>query len=276
MTNPDSLLKSRDITLPTKVHLVEAMVFPVVMYGCESWTVKKAEHQKTDDSELWCWRRLLRVLWTAMRSNQSILKEISPGCSLEGLMLKLNSNTLATSCEELTHWKRLWCWEGLGAGEGDDRGRDGWMASPTWWTWVWVSSGSWWWTGQGGLACCGSVQSLSRVRLCNPMNRSMPVHGVAKSRRRLSNWTELNWTAPTEGGSHWWILRRHTLTVIFKRSLHLETGQEGADWKQGWKRHLRVLVRNKVSIPRDRTVSPIKESEMIWQLFRRIVSRFLA
>ena len=89
MTNLDSILKSRDITLPTKVHLVKAMVYLVVMYGCESWTVKKAEHQRINAFELWCWRRLLRVPWTARRSNQSILKEISPGCSLEGLMLKL-------------------------------------------------------------------------------------------------------------------------------------------------------------------------------------------
>ena len=90
MTNLDSILKSTDITLPTKVRLVKAMVFPVVMYGCESWTVKKAEHQRTDAFELWCWRRLLRIPWTARRSNKSILKEISPVCSLEGLMLKLN------------------------------------------------------------------------------------------------------------------------------------------------------------------------------------------
>ena len=89
MTSLDSMLKSRDITLPTKVRLVKAMVFPVVMYGCESWTVKKAEHRRIDIFELWCWRRLLKVPWTARRSNQSILKEISPGCSLEGLMLKL-------------------------------------------------------------------------------------------------------------------------------------------------------------------------------------------
>ena len=89
MTNLDSILKSRDITLPTKVHLVKTMVFPVVLYGCESWMVKKAEHQRLDVFELWCWRTLLRVPWTARRSNQSILKEISPGCSLEGLMLKL-------------------------------------------------------------------------------------------------------------------------------------------------------------------------------------------
>ena len=106
MPNLDNILKSSDITLPTKVCLVKAMVFPVVMYGCESWTVKKAEHRRIDAFELWCWRRLLRVPWTARRSIQSILREISPGCSLEGLMLKLKSNTLATSCEKLTHWKR--------------------------------------------------------------------------------------------------------------------------------------------------------------------------
>ena len=143
MTNLDSILKSRDITLPTKVSLVKAMVFLVVMYGCESWTVKKAKRQRMDAFELWCWRRLLRVPWTARRSNQSILKEISPGCSLEGCW-SWNSKTLATSCEELIHWKRPWCWEGLGAGgEGDDRGWDGWMTSLIQWTWVWVNSGSW-------------------------------------------------------------------------------------------------------------------------------------
>ena len=140
MTNLDSILKSRDITLSTKVHLVKAMVLPVVMYGCESWTIKKAERWRIDAFELWCWRRLLRVCWTARRSKQSILKEISPGCSLEGLMLKLNSNTLATWCKELTHWKRPWCWERLRAGgEGEDRGWDGWMASPMQWAWVWAS-----------------------------------------------------------------------------------------------------------------------------------------
>ena len=103
MSNINSILKSRDITLPTNGHLGKALVFPVVMYGCESWTVKKAERRRIDAFELWCWRRLLRVPWTARRSNQSILKEISPGIS------SWNSSTLATSCEELTHWKRLWC-----------------------------------------------------------------------------------------------------------------------------------------------------------------------
>ena len=123
MTNLDSILKSRDIALLNKVHLVKAMVFPVVIYGCESCTVKKAECRRIDAFELWCWRRLLRVPWTARRSTQSIPKEISPGCSLEGLMVKLKLNTLATWCEELTHWKRPRFWERLRAGgQGDDRG----------------------------------------------------------------------------------------------------------------------------------------------------------
>ena len=107
MTNLNSILKSRDIALPTKVCLVKAMFFPVVMYGCESWTVKKAKSRKIDAFEVWCWRRLLRVPWTARRSKQSILKEVSPGCSLEGRCSSWNSNTLATSCKELTRWKRL-------------------------------------------------------------------------------------------------------------------------------------------------------------------------
>ena len=106
MTNLDSILKNRDITLPTKVHLVKAMIFPVVMYGCESWTIKKAEHQRIDAFELCCWRRLLRVLWTARRSNQSILKEISPEYSLEGLMLKLLLQYLGHLLRRTNSWKR--------------------------------------------------------------------------------------------------------------------------------------------------------------------------
>ena len=121
MTNLNPLLKSRDITLPTKVHLVNAMVFLVVRYGCESWTVKKAECWRIEAFELWCWRRLLRVPWTARRFNQSILKEISPGCSLEGLRLKLKLSILITWYKELTPLNRPWCWERLKAGEGDDR-----------------------------------------------------------------------------------------------------------------------------------------------------------
>ena len=139
MTNLDSILKSRDITLPTNVHLVKAMVFPVVMYGCASWTMEKAECRRIDAFELWCWKRLFRVPWTA-RSNQSILKEISPKYSLERLMLKLQyfGHLIGR-----TQWKRLRFWERLKA-EGDDTGWDGWMASQTRWTWVWASSGSWW------------------------------------------------------------------------------------------------------------------------------------
>ena len=136
--------------MPAKVHLVKAMVFPVVMYGCEIWIIKKAERRRIDAFEVWCWRRLLRVPWTARRFNQSNLKEISPECSLEGLMLKLKLQYLAMWCEELTHLKRPWCWEGLRAGgEGGNRGWDGWMASPIQWTWVWANS-----EGQGSLECC--------------------------------------------------------------------------------------------------------------------------
>ena len=133
---------------------------PVVMYGCESWTIKKAECWRIDASELWCWRRLLRVPWSARRSNQSILKEISPEYSLKDWCWSWNSNTLATWCEELTHWKRLWCWERLKAGEGDDRGCDGYMVSLTQWTWVWINSGSWWWTGRPSV-----LQSLGLQRV---------------------------------------------------------------------------------------------------------------
>ena len=171
MTNLNSILKSRDITLPTKVHLVKAMVFPVVMYECESSTIKKAEHQRIDTFELWCWRRLLRVPWTARRSNLSILKEISPEYSLEGLMLRLKLQYFGhlVSSKELTHWKRPWYWERLKTGgQGNDRGWDAWMASPTRWTWVCVGKGSWWWTGRPGV-----LQSMG-----------------SQSQTRLSDWTE--------------------------------------------------------------------------------------
>ena len=128
MTNLDSILKSRDITLPTKIHLVKAMVFSVVMYGCESWTVKKAERRRIDAFELWCWRRLLRVPWTARRSKKSILKEISPEYSLEGLMLKLKLQYFGHLMWRTYSLKRPQCWERLKAGgEGEDRGWDDWM-----------------------------------------------------------------------------------------------------------------------------------------------------
>ena len=151
MTNLDSIFKNRDITLQTKVRLVKAMVFPVVMYGCESWTIKKAEHRRTDAFELWCWRRLLRVPWTARRSSQSILKKTSPECSLEGLMLMLKLQYFGHLMWRVDSLEKTLMLEGLGAGEGDDRGWDGWMPSPTRWTWIWVNSGCWWWTGSPGV-----------------------------------------------------------------------------------------------------------------------------
>ena len=182
LTLIDSILKSRDITLPTKVCLVQAMVFPVVMYGCESWTIKKAEHWRIDAFELWCWWRLLRVPCCAGRSNQSILKELSPEYSLEGLMLKLKLQYFGHLMWRTDSLKRPWCWERLKVGrEGDDRGWDGWMASLTQWTWVWVSSASWWWTGRPGVL---QSMGLQRVR-----------HDWA---------TELNWI-------DWhWFHRKHT------------------------------------------------------------------
>ena len=152
MTNLDSILKSRDTTWPTKVCLVKAMVFPVVMYGCDSWTVKKAERWRIDAFELRCWRRLLRVPWTARTSNQFILKEISPGCSLEGLILKLKLQYFGHLMWRVDSLEKTLMLRGIGAGgEGDDRGWDGWMTSPTRWTWVSVNSGSWWWTGRPGV-----------------------------------------------------------------------------------------------------------------------------
>ena len=136
MTNLDGILKSREMTLPIIVHQVKAMVFPVVMYGCESWTIEKAENWRIDAFELCFWKRLLRVPWTTRRSNQSILKEISPEYLSEEWYSSWSSNPLATWCEELTHLKSYWCWERLKMGEGVDRGWDGWMASPIWWIWV--------------------------------------------------------------------------------------------------------------------------------------------
>ena len=141
MTNLDSVLKSRDITLLiTKVHIVKAMVFPVVMYRCESWTKNKAEHRRTDAFELWSWKRHLRVPWTARRSNQSILKEINPEYLLEGLLLKLKLQYFGHLMGP-THWKRPWCWERLRAkGEGGGgRGWSGYIASPTRWTRTWAN-----------------------------------------------------------------------------------------------------------------------------------------
>ena len=156
----------------TKAHLVKAMVFPVIMYGCESWTMKKDERRRIDAFELWCWRRLLRVLWTARRSNKSILKEISPEYSLERLMLKLKLQYFGHLMWRADLLGKTLMLERLKVrGEGDDRGWDGWMTLLTQWTWVWASSRSWWWAGKPGM-----LQSM-----------------VSQSVRH--DWvTELNWT----------------------------------------------------------------------------------
>ena len=154
---PRHHIKKQRHTLPTKVHLVKAMFFPVVMYGCESWTIKKAEHWRIDALELWCWRRLIYCLCQSLwlfGPQQTVENSSRYGNTrpLDGPLEKSVCRSGSNRCKELTHWKRPWCWERLKAGEGDDRGWSGWMASPTQWTWVWVTPGVG--DGQGSLACC--------------------------------------------------------------------------------------------------------------------------
>ena len=161
MTNLDSVLQSRAITLPANVCLVKALVFPVGMYGSKSWTIKKAEHWRNGAFQLWCWRRLLRVHWAARRSNQFILKEISPVYSMEGQMLKLKLQYFGHLMWTDSFEKTLMLGKIESSRRRGDRGWDGWMASPTQWTWVWVNSRSWWWTGRPGML---QSMELQRVR----------------------------------------------------------------------------------------------------------------
>ena len=156
MINLGSVLKGRDITLLTKVHIVKAMVFPVVKYGCESWTIKKAECQRIDVFKLWCWRRLLRAPWTAKRSNQSTLRKSNLEYYWQDWCWSWRSR-----CKQLTHWESPWCWERLRAEREEGvRGWDGWMASPMQWTWTWANFGRWWGTGRHGV-----LQSMGLQRV---------------------------------------------------------------------------------------------------------------
>ena len=174
MTNLDNILRSRDTGLPTKLCIVKAMVFPVVMYGCESWTIKKAECQRIDVFKLWWYRRLLRVPWTERRSNQSILNEINPEYSWEGLMLKLKLQYfgyLMQTADSLEKTRTLRKTEGRRR-KWQQRWWDGWMASSTQWIWVWARSESWWWTGKPGVLQFRGYKGLDRTEWLNKNNKA--------------------------------------------------------------------------------------------------------
>ena len=171
MTNLDSILKSRDITLPKNVHIVKAIVFPLVMFGSESWTIRRSEPRRTDAFELLFKRRLLRVPWTERVSSQSILKEISPEYSLEGLRLKLQHFGHVIWRAD-TLGKTLMLGKIEGRRRRDDRGWDGWMASLTQWTWLWASPRSWWWTGKSGMLQCMGLQRVGHD-WATELNRSI-------------------------------------------------------------------------------------------------------
>ena len=177
MSNLDSTLKSRDITLPTKVHLVKAMVFPVVMCGCESWNIKKVEHQRIDDFELYVGEDSWQSLGLQGDPTSQSYRNTVLNIHWKDWCWSWSSNTLATWCEELTHWKRPWSWERLKAGEGDNWGSDGWMASPTRWTWVWVNSGSLCWTGKPGLPQSMGHKESDKTEWLNWLiTTSLPIH----------------------------------------------------------------------------------------------------